>query len=449
LRFNLLLVFILSTVAACSSQAPAAEQRAAAPTAVLFEGARLITGDGSAPIEESAFLMESDRITRVGKKGEIPLPAGAERVDLTGKTVTPALVDAHSHLGYTDVKRNTTAAANFTRDNLVDHLKRYAYYGIAATLSMGVDRGELPYEVRANPIPGAALFRTAGRGIALPNAGPGAEYRKDAAYGVTTEDEARKAVQELAARTVDIVKIWVDDRDGTVKKLPPPIYRAIIDEAHTHNLRVVAHIFDLEDAKELLRANIDGFAHGVRDKDIDDEFMTLIKQRPNVFVIPNLPDRGVAEDAAWLSETVPADEVKRAREALAKRTPPQIKQQSDLFGVQARNLAKLNAAGVTIGFGTDAGVSVGWPAHAELADMVAAGMTPAQVIVAATKTSAAILSLDQLGGIAPGKSADFIVLNGNPLEDITNARRIDRVYLRGQAIDRAALKSSWSATGGS
>ena len=289
-RFLSLLAVL--TAAACSSPTPAAEQRATASNATLFEGARLITGDGSAPIEDSAFLIESDRITRVGKKGEIQRPAGAERVDLAGKTVMPALVDAHSHLGYTDVKHNTTAAANFTRENMADHLRRYAYYGIAATLSMGVDRGELPYELRANPVPGAALFRTAGRGIALPNAGPGAEYRKDAAYGVTTEAEARKAVQDLAAKKVDIVKIWVDDRDGTVKKLPPPMYRAIIDEAHKNNLRVVAHIFDLEDAKELLRSGIDGFAHGVRDKDIDDEFMTLIKQHPNVFVIPNLPDRG-------------------------------------------------------------------------------------------------------------------------------------------------------------
>jgi imidazolonepropionase-like amidohydrolase len=169
LRYTLATI-VLASVAACSP-APAAEQRPAA-TATLFEGARLITGDGGAPIEDSAFLIEADRITGVGKKGEIQLPQGATRVDLTGKTVMPALVDAHSHLGYTDVKHNTTAAANFTRDNLVDHLKRYAYYGIAATLSMGVDRGELPYELRANPVPGAALFRTAASRCPMPDQGP-------------------------------------------------------------------------------------------------------------------------------------------------------------------------------------------------------------------------------------------------------------------------------------
>ena len=403
---------------------------------MLFEGARLITGDGSAPIENSAFLVENNRITSVGRKGEITAPANAARIDLTGKTVMPALIDTHTHLGWAIIKTGQIGKDTYTKENLIDHLHRLAYFGTAATQSMGIDPGETPYEVRANPIADAALFRTAGRGMGRTNAGPGQVYWKPVAYGIESEEDGRKAVQELSAKKVDWIKIWVDDRNGTVPKLTPALYRAIIDEAHKHELRVVAHIFYLEDAKELLRAGIDGFAHGVRDKDVDDEFVRLLKERPNVFVIPNLPDNGTAlQDKAWLQETVPAAEVEKLKEP----TP----QAREFYALQARNLKKLNDAGIRIGFGTDSGTAVGWTAHEELTDMVAAGMTPAQVIVAATKTSAGILKLDQLGTVAAGKSADFVVLNANPLDDITNSRRIAKVYLRGKEVDRAALAASF------
>jgi imidazolonepropionase-like amidohydrolase len=412
---------------------------------VLFEGARLIVGDGGAPIEDSAFLIENNKISKVGKKGEVQAPAGAARVDLTGKTVMPALIDTHTHLGWAIIKTGRIDKDSYTKENLIDHLHRLAYYGVAATQSMGIDPGETPYQVRAEPVPDAALFKTSGRGMGRPNAGPGQDYWKPVAYGIDTEADGRKAVQELAAKKVDWVKIWVDDRNGTVPKLTPPLYRAIIDEAHKHDLRVVAHIFYLADAKELLRSGIDGFAHGVRDKDIDDEFVKLLKERPNVFVIPNLPDIGTAlQDPAWLSETVPAAEVKRLQDAFTNRSPDAAQKARDFFGVQARNLKRLNDAGIRIGFGTDSGTTVGWTAHEELADMVTAGMTPAQVIVAATKTSAGILKLDQLGTVEAGKSADFIVLDANPLDNIANTRKIAKVYLRGKEVDRAALRASFA-----
>jgi imidazolonepropionase-like amidohydrolase len=387
--------------------------------ATVFEGARLIIGDGSEPIEDAAFVVQNGRFTQVGPRGQINAPAGAERVDLSGKTVMPAIVDAHKH-----------AAGD--REALVDQLQRMAYYGIGVAMSMGTDDGDLASQVREETIPNAARLRTAGRGITRPEEG-----RSEVPYWVTSEDEARTAVQELAARQVDMVKIWVDDRGGRYEKMTPELYGAVIDEAHANNLRVAAHIFALEDAKGLLRAGIDAFAHGVRDMDVDDEFVEMVKERPNVVLVPNLPGRGVADDMSWLSETLPAEEVEQLQEAATDRPEAQ-----EGFGIQARNLARLSSEGMQIAFGTDGGTP--WAPHVEMEDMVAAGMTPAEVIMAATRNSAELLQLTDVGSVETGKSADFIVLDANPLDDITNTREIAEVYLRGDAVDRAGLRARWT-----
>lgn len=412
-------------------------------TPVLFEGARLITGDG-AVVENSAFVIEHGKFTLVGKKGQVQGPSGATRVDLNGKTVMPAIVDTHTHLGWYVVKTNQIDANTYTRANLIDHLERVAYYGIAAVQSMGIDPGDIGYQIRANPPPNTALFRMAGRGMAMPHAGPGRTYWQPVAYGVTTEAEARADVRELAAKKVDLVKIWVDDRNGTVPKLTPPLYRAIIDEAHKNGLRVAAHIYYLADAKELLRSGVDIFAHLVRDRDVDDELISLLKQHPNVYAITTLPDRETTEaDLRFAAQTVPAAQIKRMRGELAAVKPDAARKARETYGIQARNLAKFNAAGVKIVMGTDSSTAVGWNVHQELTDMVAAGLTPAQVITAATKTAAEMLKLNQLGTVAAGKSADFIVLNANPLVDINNTRKIADVYERGNKLDRAAMSAKF------
>jgi imidazolonepropionase-like amidohydrolase len=442
MRAHLDSTLYLASLALVGLATTLAAQQPTGPTPPLvFEGARLIVGDGQPPILDAAFVVEGARLTRVGMRGQVGRPRGATIVDLRGKTVMPAIVDTHSHLGYTNVATGRTAAAEYTRENLVDHLTRYAYYGIAATLSMGLDRGDLAYELRARPPAGAARFLTAGRGIAMPNAGPLAEHWRDAPYGITNANEARTAVRELAARKINMLKIWVDDRNKTVTPLPPSLYLPIIEEAHARGLTVVAHAYYLADAKALLRAGIDGFAHGVRDLEVDDEILRLFRERPAVFVIPNLPDTPPSTaDLAWLSETLPASQIEAMR-----RTASAIPPRPRLFDVQARSLAKLNAAGVRIALGTDAGIGApyGWAAHAELVDMVTAGLTPAQAITAATKTAAEVLGLTDLGTIAAGKSADFIVLDSNPFDTITNTRRITDVYMRGRTVDRATLSAAW------
>ncbi len=296
-------------------------------------------------------------------------------------------------------------------------------------MSLGRDSGDMPFQVREETIPGAARFRTAGLGITGPEPG-----RSDIPYWITSEAEARMAVQELAERQVDLVKFWVDDRNGMYEKLSPALYGAVIDEAHRHNLRVTAHIFALEDAKGLLRAGIDAFAHRVRDTDIDEETVALFQERPNVILVPNLPDRGVASDLGWLSGTVPADELELLQAEATDQPDAQ-----EAFGIQARDLARLNEAGVRIALGTDG--SAAWAPHVEMEDMVAAGMTPGEVIVAATRNSADLLQLADAGTVEGGKSADFLVLDANPLDDITNTQRIDAVYLRGTALDREEMSA--------
>ena len=376
-----------------------------------FEGARLIVGDGGAPIENATLVVDGARIIQAGRAADVQVPAGAARVSLAGKTVMPMLVDTHAHLSP-------------TREALTRDLKRRAYYGVSAALSLGTDNYDV-LDIRGQAIPGAARFLSAGRGITMPEPG-----RITVPHWITTEAEGRKAVQELAERKVDIVKVWVDTRDGKYKKLTPEFYAAIIDEAHKHGLRVTAHIFDLEDAKGLIRAGIDAFAHGVRDRDIDDELVAMFKQRPSLILTPNLPDRGVKVDLSWLRAGMPAADVDKLETANTDKPREQA-----FYAIQARNLAKLNAAGVRITLGTDGNRP--WGPHEEMLDMVVAGMTPMQVIVAATRNSAEFLRLADTGTLQAGKSADFIVLDANPLDDITNTRRISAVYLRGAAVDRA------------
>lgn len=406
----------LLLAAACSGT-PADQPAAPAPANVtVFEGARVIVGDGSAPIEDAVFVVDGNRLSQVGRRGEVQVPEGATRVDLTGKTVMPAIVDTHTHMPT-------------TREALVERLQQKAYYGVGAVASLGSDTGDVALQVRDEIVPDGAILRTAGRGITAPEPG-----RSEAPYWVTTEAEARKAIQELAARKVDLVKIWVDDRDGKYKKLTPELYSAIIDEAHKNGLRVTAHIFTLEDAKGLIRAGLDAFAHGVRDRDIDEEGLALFKQHPNLVVAPNLPDRGVKADMSWLADGIPAGDLQKLQDAATDRPEAQ-----KAHAIQARNLAKIHAAGVKIVLGSDGGSP--WAHHVEMADMVAAGMSPSDVIVAATKNSAEFLRLEDAGTIAAGKRADFVVLDANPLDDITNTRKIDSVYLRGAAIDREAIRA--------
>src|SRR5262245_1486062 len=280
---------------------PSTQAQQTASGAAVFEGARLIVGDRTPAIEGSAFVVENGRFTQVGRRGTVQVPAGAARIDLSGKTVIPALVDGHSHIGYQ--KGASTSVKNYTRENILDHMYRFAYYGIAASQAMGSDYGDMPYELKRDILsgkyPDAARFLTAGRGLA-----PFSEIAKanmrHAAYVVLTEEGARADVRELASRGVTLVKTWV----RADPKMSPELYGALIDEAHRNNVRVAVHATELADAKGLLKAGIDVFAHMI--EEVDDEMVALFKAHPNASVLPSLAAPRLATGyAPWLDPLDP------------------------------------------------------------------------------------------------------------------------------------------------
>lgn len=425
---------------------------------ILYEGARLISGDASLVIERSAILVDRGRITQVGSQGQVKAPASVRRVDLSGKTIIPALIATHVHPGFQ--RGASYVRENYTADIIVNDLNRALYWGISVAQSQGIEAGDVMYQVRADQqagkLPPTAALLVAGRGIGSPNAGPGGATYAGMAYEVTTEADARTAVEELAARKVDLIKIWVDDRNGRAPKLAAPLYRIIIDEGHRRGLKVNAHVFYHTDAVDLVNAGIDGFAHLVRDAVMDDALVAAIVRR-GVYVMGNMssprkstyasPPRWMAPGdpmAQLLTESAAAPVLDRLRAYFGKREPRAVDAAQQRYRILEQSLAKLDRAGAKIILGADTGLEdhlFGMAEHLELEAMVDAGMPPARAIVAATSRSAEFLQLTTKGTLRPGFDADFIVLDANPLEAIGHTRRINRVVLGGIEIDRAALRS--------
>ena len=471
-----LYLFVLTCLLLSSAWLWRTEGQTARPTATVFEGARLIIGDGSAPIENSAFIVTGNTFTQAGRRSELQIPAGAVHVDLTGKTVMPALIDLHGHYGFQNIVQGTMSKSFYTRENLIDHLERLAYSGVGAAVGVGdlEDRsdmhggrtnwGDVPLQLRDKVIPNAALFKTAGTGIAWPGSGPqGDPSRVDVPYAVSTPDEARKAVDDYVKMKPEFIKIWVDDREGTKKTLTPPLYGAIADEAHKFNVPVGVHNVTLANAKELMRDGVEGWLHvPVRGGEaVDNELIGIVKQRvarndwPKMWMTPALisawMDTQGGTRPAWLDDPMlralySSDQIEEYwGRPLAKRTPQEVERSRKEFALEASNAMKLRAAGMRIVSGTDTGQTrffIGYSNQMDLESMVAMGMTPSEAIVAGTRDAADIAHVNA-GLVAAGKSADFIVLDANPLEKIGNSRRINQVYLRGQKVDRAALQAKW------
>jgi len=423
---------------------------AALAETIVLDGFTLIDGNGRQPLSNAAMIIVDGRIQWTGPKAQLKAPAGAAITHLAGKYLMPGIVNLHGHLGNT--LELTQDPKNFTRDNVEKQLKLYASYGVTSIVSMGTD-GDLIFPMRAEQRAGrphmTRIF-TAGRGFTGVGGYPTtAQGMKGVPFEVATTAEVDRDVAQLADEKVDLVKIWVDDHLGREKKIPLDLAKAIIAEAHKHGLKVAAHIFYLDDAKALVNAGLDGLAHSVRDKPVDDELIASMKKHgafqeaatltreESTFIFakpgPLLDDpfftRGVSQGVLATLRS-PAYQNKAAAD-------PDYAKYPGFLQTAMQNLKKLADSGVMIGFGTDSGPPgrfQGYFEHWELQLMTEAGLTPMQVITAATHNAAAFLRAKDLGTLERGKWADLIVLGKNPLDDIRNTRSIEMVMIAGNKI---------------
>jgi imidazolonepropionase-like amidohydrolase len=404
---------IFATLLLLATTASAQSERTKA-----FTGATLIDGTDRAPVANATILDTYGRIFAAGPTSSITIPGDADHIALDGKTVIPGLISAHGHV------------------SSPDDLRTYAAYGVTTVFSLG-DEPPSVFAVRAAQ--------------STPSLDRARVFLAGPVLAPTTPDDARARVANDAEQKVDIVKIRVDDNLGTTRKMPPDVYRAVIDEAHKRGMRVAVHLFYLADAKAVLDAGADYIAHSIRDADVDDDVISKLKQR-NICLSPTLM-REVStfvyestppffSDSLFLAhanpEWVAALEKPEAQQAMRASTSAQ--RYKVALEVAKRNLKRLSDAGVPIAMGTDTGPRGRFQGYFELMEleqMVSAGLLPRQALSAAARDAARCMKLDRdLGTIEPGKWADFVALDASPLSSIANVRRISSVWIAGNRVAR-------------
>ncbi len=417
---------------------------------VVLAHVRLIDGAGGLPLENATITIRDGKIAAIAAGNAVKPAAGSQVFDYSGKTIIPGLINAHGHLALVCGTQNS--ATCYTRDNVITELRQYERSGVTSMLSLGLNR-DLIYEVRAeqraSKLDGATVY-SADRGIGVPDGAPPLPHAPDQLYQPRTPAEARADVDAMAARHADFVKIWVDNMHGTKPTMDPAIYRAVIDQAHHDRLRVAAHVYYLADAKALVSDGVDVLAHSVRDQTVDEELLAVMKQR-GVFYIPTLTvDESFfafAEHPEWkndplLQASAGSDLLNALTGAAAREKveqDPSLALHKRDFANDQKNLKLAYDAGVKVGFGTDSGAMPsrvpGFAEHHELEMMVAAGLTPMQAIMCATGANAELLGISRTTGtLTVGKQADLIVLNGNPLDDIRNTRKMVAVWQGGREV---------------
>ena len=442
---RILILLAAFSMVACGAEAPIDSDF------VVIDGATLWNGPELAPVPNATMLIQGEQILSVGPRDQVELPESYTLIEADEQFLMPGIINAHGHVGMT--RGLVESRQNYTRENILDHLSQYARYGVTTVMSLGLDSGPM-FDVRGpasrDETPRATVL-TAGRGFTGLEGYPAhLVHLTGIPYEVDTPEDVETYVQELVEQNVDMVKIWVDDHFGRYEKIRPELYTAIIQEAHARGLRVMAHVFYLEDAKGLVEAGVDGLAHNVRDQEIDDELIRMLLTN-DVFVAATLTREESTSMYASppeflddpffsdLADPAVIEAIKDPSYGADVAANPDYQRHQDQFEMAKVNIKKLFDAGVRVAFGTDSGPPgrfQGYFEHRELELMVELGIPPVDALRIATLHTAEALGIeDYLGSLEAEKRADFILLNANPLEDIRNTRQIDQVWIGGRLVE--------------
>ena len=441
-----LFVFFIASIFSCSTSKNQ-DENAATGHKILFKNVNLIKGDGSPAVKTEVYIEDG----KIAETGSDRSKDGVTIVDLGGKTMMPAIISTHVHVGV--VKDTTASGKNYTRENILNQLARYENYGVLNVQALGTDRPLLfqhgLYDSVRNGLLGGARLLSAGYGFNSPQANVDTSSPQGRVFRPAAVSQVPAELDSLASLNIKIVKMWVDDFNKTVPKMDSVVYRAIIEEAHKRNMRVAAHVYYLADARRLVADGVDILAHSIRDSVVDDAFLADMKAK-NVIYVPTLSlDKfayAYAGDPEWINDPFFKSSLEPGTYEMitsanyktnTKNSPAYVRNENG-FKIAMTNLKKIFDAGIRVALGTDSGAfpirAQGFGEHMEMQMLNEAGLTPLQAITVATKNAADALQLNDYGTIENGKVADLLILDGDPSADIKNTRKIFAVYKAGRKV---------------
>jgi imidazolonepropionase-like amidohydrolase len=446
---------------AMTSAFPAAPGTPPPPRALV--GATLVDGTGAPPVPNATVVLRGGKIECAGR---CPVPAGVTVVDARGLWITPGLVDAHVHFGqsgWADARPDALDVRDrYPYENVVADLaarpERFFRSQLCAGVTAAFDVGGYPWSIsRVRRSEDSRAPRVAAAGPLLATIDFWVNVPAERQFiHLKDVDAARSGVRYLASLGSDAVKVWYNVTPGQSVAASEPLVLAVGEEARRAKLPLIVHATGLAEAKVAVRAGAKLLVHGVSEQPVDEEFLALAKKNgtvycPTLTVVsgylrmfesvvsrkpPVVDDPNGCVDArtkSRLAETAALP----VPQGLAERAADRARRGADEDRIARANLKRVAAAGVTIAMGTDAGNPLtlhGPSVYAEMEAMQAAGMTPTQVLVAATRGGASAMGLEkEIGTVEKGRSADLLVVAGDPTADAANLRKV-RYVVRGGVV---------------